>query len=171
VRTLYVLRHAKSSWNDPTIPDHDRPLAPRGRRATKVITKYMIGRGITPELVLCSSAVRARETLAGIERALGPYVEVRVEDQLYGASGGALLRRLHLVGDHVTSVMLIAHNPGLGDLAVGLVGTGGRRLLTKLADGLPTAALVVIRLSPDKWSDIGWGDAELVDFALPRELA
>ena len=131
----------------------------------------MIGRALSPELVLCSSALRARETLAGIEGALGPDVEVRVENELYGASDDALLRRLHQVADDVASVLLIGHNPGLGDLAVGLAGAGGQRMLRRLADGLPTAALVVIRLSRAKWSDIEWGDAELVDFALPRELA
>jgi phosphohistidine phosphatase len=94
VRRLFLFRHAKSSWKDPGQADHDRPLAGRGRRAAKAVAGHMREERIEPELVLCSTARRARETLERIEPALG-VADVRFEPALYGASAGALLERLH----------------------------------------------------------------------------
>src|SRR6059058_5062652 len=112
-KTLYLLRHAKSSWEDPTLPDHDRPLAPRGRRAAKVIAEHLRRQRSTPRLVLCSSSERTRETLKRITAGLGGGVEVRIEERLYTASAGDLLERLHEVDARVKSVMLIGHYPAL----------------------------------------------------------
>src|SRR5258708_4362712 len=85
VRTLYLLRHAKSSWTDPSLSDHERPLAPRGRRAAMRVARYANTEGIRPDLVLSSSALRARETLEVLRPALGPGAELRIDDDLYGA--------------------------------------------------------------------------------------
>jgi phosphohistidine phosphatase len=152
VRRLYLLRHAKSSWDDPGLADHDRPLAPRGRRAAKAIGRHLRDQGIEPELVLCSSAARARETL---ERA---GLSGQIEEGLYGAGASALLARLHRVPGEVASVMLIGHNPGMQELAFRLGG---------LEDKFPTAALATFECS-------GWRElerAELVDYVKPRDLA
>src|SRR5207245_6548503 len=94
-KTLYRRRHAKSSWEDPTLADHDRPLAPRGRRASKVIAEYLRRQPSTPTLVLCSSSARTRETLKRISAGLRGGVEVRIEERLYMASASGLLERLH----------------------------------------------------------------------------
>ena len=84
-KTLYLLRHAKSSWDDPELADHDRPLAPRGLRNIAALAAHVRAKGISPSLILCSSAQRARETLAGVLPALDTEVEILIEDGLYGA--------------------------------------------------------------------------------------
>ncbi len=116
-RTLYLLRHAKSSWSDEHLDDHDRPLAPRGEEAVARLRQYVEGEGVAPELVLCSSARRTMMTLEGLVPVLPDSTVIAVEDGLYGASSAGLLRRLHDVDDNVSSVMLIGHNPGLEMLA------------------------------------------------------
>lgn len=135
------------------------------------MTTYMRTHHIDPSLVLCSSARRARDTLAGVASAFGADVNVNVEEDLYGAEAHALLERIRLVPGDVESVMVIGHNPGLQDLASRLVGRGDGALTQRLADGLPTAALAVVRLAKDDWKLVRWGDGELVDLALPRELS
>jgi phosphohistidine phosphatase len=158
---LYLLRHAKSSWDDATLADHDRPLAKRGRRATKALARHLSEHAVAPEFVLCSTARRTRETLERIEPALGA-PKVSYEDALYGANAGELMERLRQVPDGVGSVMLIGHNPGIEDLARALVGRA-------VAPKFPTAALATLELSGG-WRDAGPGRAELVDFVRPRDL-
>jgi phosphohistidine phosphatase len=154
VSRLYLLRHAKSSWKDASLPDHDRPLAPRGRKASKAIGRYLRDHDIEPELVLCSSATRARQTL---ER-LGPAgVDARIEPELYGASARELLERVRSLPEEVASVMLIGHNPGMQQLAYQLAG---------LDDKFPTAALATFECS--RWRTLD--QAELIDYVRPREL-
>src|SRR6476619_4579368 len=107
MHTLYLLRHAKSSWDDPTLSDRDRPLAPRGRRDAKRIAQHLVRLGIEPELVLCSSALRTRETLELVRPALGPTPTISLEAALYAASCDVLLERIRAVPEAVDSVMLI----------------------------------------------------------------
>ena len=118
MRLVYLLRHAKSSWES-GLPDQERPLAKRGRRAAKAIGRHVREAGVEPELVLCSTARRARETLERVEPALGS-PDVRIEPRLYEAGSDELLDCLRAVADHVGSVMLIGHNPGLQQLALDL---------------------------------------------------
>jgi phosphohistidine phosphatase len=122
MKRVYLLRHAKSSWKHPELPDRDRPLAGRGKRAAKAIVKHMRAQEFEPELVLCSTARRARETLERIEPALGR-APVRVEGELYGASARELLVRLRRLPDDVGSVLVIGHNPGMHELASELAGS------------------------------------------------
>jgi len=164
---LYLLRHAKSSWKRAELADHDRPLAGRGRRAAKVIARHMRGHAIAPELVLCSTARRARETLERIEPALGTAV-VQHEPELYGASADALLERLRDVPDRFDSVMLIGHNPGIEQLGRGLARPSPER--RQLEAKFPTAALAALAFPGESWRDLEWGGAELVDFVCPRDL-
>jgi phosphohistidine phosphatase len=165
MRTLYLLRHAKSSWDDPALADHERPLAPRGRRDARRIAKHLRRRGITPALVLCSSAVRTQETLDLLRPALAE-VAVQVEEQLYGASSETLLERIHSLPDEVGSLLLIGHNPGLQDLALALASSGAE--LERLEAKFPTAALATLALA--RWSSLGPGDAELVSYLVPKQL-
>jgi phosphohistidine phosphatase len=165
MRTLHLLRHAKSSWDDPALPDRERPLAPRGVRDAKRIAKHLRRLGVAPELVLCSSAVRTRETLELVRPALA-VVPVSIEDGLYGASSETLLERLRTVPDEVGSVLLIAHNPGLQDLALALASSGTDR--ERLEAKFPTAALATLALP--SWSGLSPGDAELVDYVGPKQL-
>ena len=107
-----MLRHGKSSWSDPTLADLDRPLAPRGERASRKIGKNMRRKKIRPSLVLCSPSLRTRQTLEAIEPSLGKGSSVELEPELYAASEVKLLERLQALPESVDSVMLIGHNPG-----------------------------------------------------------
>jgi phosphohistidine phosphatase len=168
MKTLYLLRHAKSSWADGGIGDLDRPLAPRGQRAAEKIANHLRQQGIAPVIVLCSSARRARETLAVVAPAFGSATEHVVEDGLYAASAADLLNRLQRIPDRTASAMIIGHNPGLQDLAVTLVGHGP--WLQRLREGFPTTALAVLRSPTASWGELGPGGAKLIDFVVPRQL-
>jgi phosphohistidine phosphatase len=168
MKRLYLLRHAKSSWDDPTLADHDRPLAPRGRRAAEVMAKHLGRKGIAPEVVLCSPSRRTRETLTRIAQGLGKNADVRIEAELYAASATALLEVLHEVPDEVDSVMLIGHNPGIQDLALSLASAGAE--IPRLRSKFPTAALATLELN-GTWRELAPGSAELVWFAKPKELS
>ncbi len=125
MKWIFVLRHAKSSWDDPSIDDHERPLAPRGRRAAALIAAYIRKNEVAPELVLCSTAQRARQTLESIRHALGKGASVRFESALYLVSAGELIDRVKRINDAISSVMLIGHNPGLADFLLELAAWGG----------------------------------------------
>jgi phosphohistidine phosphatase len=168
MRRVYLLRHAKSSWKDHSLADRDRPLAGRGRRAAKAIAAHLQAEGVRPELVLCSPARRARETLERIEGAFGGRVEVSFEDALYGAGEAELLARLEALPQEVGSVMLIGHNPGLEELALALATKGAG--LARLRKKYPTAALATIDLPADRWSAIERGRGDLVGYVRPRDL-
>jgi phosphohistidine phosphatase len=166
--TLYLLRHAKSSWADPTLPDHERPLARRGRRACKLIRAHLWAEGIGPALVLCSSAVRTRQTLDGIAAALPAATEVRVDGALYGASVDALLATVSSLPDALESALLIGHDPGVHDLALALARPSALR--DEVRPKFPTAALATLALTTS-WSAAAPGTAELTAFVTPRGLS
>ena len=168
-RTLYLLRHAKSSWADDRLDDHDRPLAKRGEDAVVRLRRHVAANGVAPDLVLCSSARRATMTMDGIAPAFPATTAVIVEASQYGASSGDLLARLHAVGDDVAGAMLIGHNPGLESLAALLTGEGDQALRRRLAEKFPTGALATLEFG-GAWRDLGPGDATLVAFVVPRDL-
>lgn len=165
-RRIYLLRHAKSSWDDATLDDHERPLAPRGAKAAARMARWIEEHDVRPALVLCSSALRARETLAKVEGALGS-PRIVVEDDLYAATANELVRRLGRVSDDVREVLLVAHNPGLADLCQLLAHPSPDR--ERIAGKLPTGALVTLE-TYTRWVDLGPGCATLVHLVLPREL-
>jgi phosphohistidine phosphatase len=167
VRTLLLLRHAKSSWDDPGLADVDRPLAPRGEKAARSIARYLLEKRVRPDLVLCSPSRRTRQTFEAIEPSLGRDVPVDYEPDLYGASGGDLLGRLRVVPNSIASVLVIGHNPGLQDLALSLAGRGGA--LSRLREKFPTAALATLGVG-ETWADLQPGAAELLDYVVPKEL-
>jgi phosphohistidine phosphatase len=167
MKRLFLLRHAKSSRKDSSLPDHERPLAGRGRRASKAMAAYMREHRIDPALVLCSSAIRAMQTLDGVAPGLGGSPEVRIESELYEASAAGLLGRLQRVGDAVPSVMLIGHNPSMERLALDLANGGPE--LAELADKYPTGALATLEFD-GAWSELEADAARLVGFVKPRNL-
>ena len=168
MKRLYLLRHAKSSWDDPELADRDRPLAPRGRRAVALVAAHLRRERVSPELVLCSSALRTRQTLASILPALEGDVEVRVENVLYAAGVDDLLARLRSVPESVDSVMLIGHNPGLQELALTLAADDST--LERVRERFPTGALATLVFREATWSALGAGDAVLAGYVVPREL-
>lgn len=161
-KRLFVLRHAKSSWDDPTLADHERPLAPRGRKAAKRMGEHLRGKQPRDSQVLVSSAKRARETLelAGLRG------QVQVEPELYGAAPDQLLDRLQRVPEEVDAVVLIGHNPALQELTAGLAGRPAEFAEKKF----PTAGLATLTFA-GPWRGLRWGSAELAAFITPRELA
>lgn len=170
VRQIVIVRHAKSDWNDGSLADHDRPLAPRGIKALGRMREHLAG-SATPELVLCSTSRRTRETLGGIREVLPQDLEVRFDGELYGADTTSLLGCLRRVGDDVTSVMLVGHNPGLHDLAVELVGDGAPEAPAsweRLAVEFPTGAIATLSTTV-AWAHLDRGCADLDDFFTPRK--
>src|SRR4051794_40641839 len=167
MKRLFLLRHAKSSWEDPELDDHDRPLAPRGRRAAKRMAEYLCDESVAPEVVLCSSARRARETLERISPALGDDAHVLIEPELYGASATELLERLRQLPEGIGSAMLVGHNPAVQDLALSLAGSGSGR--TDMEGKYPTAGLATLSFD-GPWTELDAGAAELVSFVTPKAL-
>jgi phosphohistidine phosphatase len=168
MRTLYLLRHAKSSWDNPSLADHDRPLSPRGQRAAARLAEYLRGEHVQPATALCSTANRACQTLELIAPALAQSVEVHLEDSLYGATAGELLDRLRLFGSE-DSVLLVGHNPAIRQLALGLAGDGVTSAFENLRAKFPTAALATLTTAAP-WRRLDWGGAFLESFVRPREL-
>jgi len=173
MRQLLLLRHAKSSWDDPRMPDHERPLDARGQRDAAAMGEAMRRLGLSPDIVLVSSARRTRETLAGIEPMEGsPLVDEH--EALYLAPADAMLRMLHGVPETARSVLLIGHNPGLHNLALALVGPAGLargvRETEALGEKYPTGALAEFAIATPWWG-VEEGGGRLVRFLCPRDLA
>jgi phosphohistidine phosphatase len=168
MRRLYLLRHAKSSWEEPRLADHDRPLSERGRRAAAAMAGHCDRTGVRPDVVLCSSAVRARETLAGVLPGLGSALQISVEDDLYTFEARDLLERIQRVDDPVGSVMVIAHNPGIEVLAGRLAADGPD--LERLRAKYPTAGLATIDLDVEAWREVATGSGHLNAFVTPADL-
>jgi len=166
-KRLFILRHTKSSWDDPGLEDHERPLASRGVRACQVIAEHLRTNSIEPELVLCSSARRTRETLEGI----APTGKRVIESELYSATTGDLVDRLHQVPDDVGSVMLIGHNPALQMLVLRLARRDPEAADTRavVERKFPTGALATLTFECG-WSELGPGSARLVGFLTPKGL-
>jgi phosphohistidine phosphatase len=165
---LWLLRHAKSSWYDPGLEDRDRPLAPRGEQAADQMRDYIAAAGISPALVLCSSALRTRQTLARVLSAFEPELEVRIESSIYTFDTDPLLDRLRVVPEGTASVMLIGHNPAMQELASMLAARGEG--LDRLAQKFPTGALAEIDLPATSWREVGEAPGELTRFVVPRGL-
>src|SRR5215469_900221 len=126
MKTLYLLRHAKSSWKDPGLDDLDRPLNKRGRETAKTMAAYLRRSKIAPDLVLCSTAVRARQTLEPIAKAIKPG-SVAFESRIYEVAQPELLKYLRGLPEPVECALIIGHNPGLHDLALALADAKSRK--------------------------------------------
>ena len=172
MKVLYLLRHAKSSWEDSAVEDHDRPLNERGIENASEMGRLMRREGYQPALVLCSSSTRTRETLERL--ALPDGVKVRYERALYLASRERMLEILQESDDALSSALIIAHSPGTEELALGLARSGGSQeedlLRDRISTKFPTAALAVLRFSGESWQDVTFGSGELRAFIRPRDL-
>ena len=161
-RTLYLLRHAKSSWKDASLRDFDRPLKGRGRDAAKQIGKRLASEKPQPVLVICSPAARTRETAEIVLKQVGLKADVTFEQRIYEASLRDLLQVVAGIPDDKEVVMMIGHNPGFEELVAYLSGEHRR---------MPTCALAKIRLDVGSWKDIKAGEGTLAWFITPKELA
>ncbi len=167
---LYLLRHAKSSWSDPSLHDFDRPLNKRGRKDAPKIARAMQARGYHPDRILCSTAQRTKETLAGILPGLAGDISLSLLDALYEGNMPDYLLLLHQHARESRNLMLVGHNSGLQDVAVRLAGRGDAALLTSLEEKYPTGALAVLNFDTDTWDMVTAGSGHLIDFIKPRDL-
>ncbi|MEM9970865.1 MAG: histidine phosphatase family protein [Pseudomonadota bacterium] len=158
---LILLRHAKSSWGDPALDDHDRPLNTRGQRDAPRIGQWLKANGFIPDLVLCSSAKRALETFA----CLGLNVECTTLPDLYMASPQTLLKSVRKASED--KILVIAHNPGIGSLAAQIVAQPPHH--PRFHD-YPTASTLVAEFDETDWRQIAPGSATVLTFVTPRDL-
>ena len=168
--TLSLLRHAKSNWKNPTLPDRERPLAARGITDAPLMGRAITERGIDPELVLCSSARRTVDTLSLVLPELKVEPSVVYEDALYHASAAEMLHRLRDVQPGANRVMMVGHNPDIQRLALDLIGSGPKHMRNHLMEKYPTAGLVVINFTAGLWSSVDINSGALNQFLVPREL-
>jgi phosphohistidine phosphatase len=168
--TLSLLRHAKSNWDNPGAKDFDRPLAKRGEEAAPRMGAFMAKNGIAPELILCSPAVRTRQTLDLVLPQLAGTATVAYEEAFYLAAPSVLLARLRKVGAKVHHLMIVGHDPGMQGLATELSGSGDAEALEALARKFPTAGLAVIRFKAREWAKIEPGKGHLEIFITPKML-
>jgi phosphohistidine phosphatase len=162
---LILTRHAKSSWDDPTMADHDRPLNARGRHAAGLIGDWLTSRGLAPEEVLCSDARRTVETWERIVPHLAATPQVQFKPALYHAGPDVMLAVLRHAKE--ATVMMIGHNPGIAEFAMRLL---ARPPVSPDFQRYPTTATLVATFEGDAWGDIGFGMGSVQDFVTPRAL-
>lgn len=169
-KQLLLLRHAKSSWREPGLSDHDRPLNGRGRRSAPLIGRHLVKQGLQPDLVVCSTALRTRETWNLVAETLGqapPPCEFHGD--LYEAEPGKILRTIRRVPATVQRLLVIGHNPGMELLARSLADARSERAsLTRLQAKYPTAGLALFDLGATGWAALE--KARLVAFVIPADL-
>jgi phosphohistidine phosphatase len=163
LRRLVLLRHAKSDWPE-DVADHDRPLAPRGRRDAPLVGRWLVRSGYLPDAVVCSTARRARETWELAAAGLPAPPVPRVESRVYEATVLGLLMLVRELPDELRTVVFVGHNPGLAELAVGLAAPPPYPPAS-----FPTAAVAVLGI-PGPWSSAGPGEARLLSFATPADM-
>ena len=169
--TLSLFRHAKSSWGDPDADDFDRDLAPRGIDAAPRMGRAIRDLGLAPDLILCSTAIRARATLAlALPEIRLAATEVRYEDALYMAPPEIIHLQLASVPHSSEHVMIVGHNPGLHAFALQLANEGEPGAAARLAAKYPTAALAVLTFKASRWPDVKTGSGRLEHFVSPKTL-
>jgi phosphohistidine phosphatase len=168
--TLSLLRHAKSSWSGSRLKDIERPLSERGERDAPHMGAFMAQQRLVPDLILCSPAVRTRQTLDLVLPRLKASPEILYEETLYPGAPAAMLKRLQRVASSVRHVMLIGHNPGLQALAQALAADGAEEDLEALAEKLPTGGLAVIAFDRASWDKVKAGVGHLKLFMVPKRL-
>jgi len=173
MKTVFLLRHAKSDWSEAVVKDHDRPLNERGRDAAPKMAAYMKSKRYRPEIVLCSTARRTVETCDLVKDALGE-AQVKFEESLYLAEERQLWERLRWLDDGVQSVMFIGHNPGIAQFANALTASPKReseeKLHKRMRDKFSTCALAVVKLPIEAWREAKSGTGKLQDFMRPKDL-
>tara|TARA_B100000315_G_scaffold260532_1_gene322661 strand:+ start:3976 stop:4500 length:525 start_codon:yes stop_codon:yes gene_type:complete len=173
MKTIFLLRHAKSSWTDPETDDFDRPLNDRGKRNAAQIGNHLAENSICPDIILCSAAARAQETLSHIRPYLPDNQLIEIFGELYLASAVTIMKFVEKVEETANSVMIIAHNPGLHELVLDLAGReniGVSTLLNRVMQKYPTGALATATSESQIWADLTQSKTSLVDFVCPKDL-
>lgn len=165
MKRLILTRHAKSSWDDPLVADHDRPLNNHGRTAAAELGRWLASRGYIPACVLSSDSRRAHETFTSLAPAFAELPELYLIPALYHASPDVMMHLLRQA--EADAVMLIGHNPAIAELAHQLV---ARTPLTPEFRRYPTGATLIVDFTTDNWADIGFGRGVTLDFIVPDNL-
>jgi len=161
MRTLYLLRHAKSSWKDDSIPDFDRPLKKRGREAAEMVGKTLGGEKLSSAVLISSPAQRTRETTGILLKSSKLKLEILYDERIYDADLSRLITVIGEVSPEKTELILVGHNPGMEYLLEFLTGSGQR---------MPTAALAKITLETASWDSLERGDGTLEWLKTPEDL-
>jgi len=170
MKTVILLRHAKSSWTDPNLDDHDRPLSKRGKAAAPVIAQWLAHRAHLPDTVLCSSSRRTRQTVKRMAKVLPALPEPVIDADLYHAAPDRMLECLARLPESCESVLLVGHQPGLSAFARRLANGDVRPRCQRAFEHFPTAAAAVLEFDIDRWSALSYRSARFVDFAKPKEI-
>jgi phosphohistidine phosphatase len=171
MKTLTLLRHAKSGWDDMSLRDFDRPLNAKGQRAAQVVGRNLKTLGLAFDRVVASPAVRVVETLEQIARGYGVPLTPVWDRRLYLASVASLVDVIQEQADGVDRLLLVGHNPGLEELVLALVpaSTANSRR-DEVEEKFPTASVAVLEFDANRWADVGFGRATLAHFVRPRDL-
>jgi len=162
MKTLLIMRHAKSSWKDTHLKDRERPLNKRGKRNAPQMGELLLEKDLVPQIILSSSALRARQTAEAVVEKTGYPGKVDYQDSLYMAEAEEYIKKLRRLPDDVERVLVIGHNPGLESLLP---------LLAHRVESLPTAAIAFLSLPIQRWKELNKNtDAELVELWKPKEL-
>lgn len=170
MKKLILLRHAKSSWADVSLDDHDRPLNRRGKDAAPVIGAWLHHRGHHPDVIVSSSSKRTLQTIELMQPAMPNLPEPIIERRLYHSTPPEMRDRVTMLPNHAACAMLVGHQPGLGSLLRLLADGSERSRCRRAYEHFPTAAAAVLELPIQTWADLCFGIAHFVDFAKPREL-
>ncbi len=162
MKTLLLMRHAKSSWKHPELPDQDRPLNKRGEKDAPHMGKYLREKKLVPQIILASPAKRVSQTVDGMLEKMNFKGKAEYVDSLYLAEPSSYIATLQTIDDKFDRVLVVGHNPGLEGLL---------QILSGKVESLPTAAIAQLKLPIEHWADIGEGTrGELVDRVKPRDL-
>ena len=171
MKTLTLLRHAKSGWDDPVARDFDRALNARGKKGATIVGAHLRELGLHFDSVVSSPAVRCVDTLDGIWEGYGQVLHPHWDRRIYLASGATLLDVVHDQPDSVERLLMCGHNPGLEDLILMLVpDSAGSPMREEVEEKFPTASLAELSIPVDRWADIGANSAALTRFVRPRDL-
>lgn len=170
MKTLTLLRHAKSGWDTAVQRDFDRPLNGKGRRAAQAVGRHLRHDGFAFEHIIASPAVRVRETLDEVATGYGETLAPGWDRRIYLASAATLLDVVRELPDAAPSALLVGHNPGLEDLVLLLVADAGAGLRDSVEEKYPTASLAELTVDVDRWADVAEGGARLARFVRPRDL-
>jgi phosphohistidine phosphatase len=169
LRILYLLRHAKSAWDDPGIDDFDRALNKRGQRTTRLLAQFFEAEAIRPAMILCSPARRTRDTLGPLLPVFGE-IPVIFDRRIYEAGWTTLRTVLKGLSDSADTALLIGHNPGLQQLALHLAREQANPLSARLAEKFPTGTLAVLASPAERWSEMNRGGCDLIKLVRPADL-
>jgi phosphohistidine phosphatase len=169
-KILYILRHAKAETGNPHQDDHDRHITQVGIDAATAMGQHFSRQGVRPDLVICSSAVRARETWATVQEAYGRDVPVQYNERLYLASVNETMQLVGAVGEAVQRLLIVGHNPGLHQFSLKLAKSGSASLMNTIGIKFPTCAFATVALGDTPWKDLAFAHGELKGFVTPSML-